>query len=108
MTLIDKFSIQVADGFDEISSLVDEYKERQEVAKQAEKRFTETNDSLKSYMVSCELTELVVGQDVVTLQEVTRETIDSKIAKALIPKKYLDNVTKISHYTRLLIAPVKK
>ncbi len=96
MTQIEEFALQIA-----------EYKERQEVAKQAEKRFNETKDSLKSYMEAEGLTEVVVGHDVVTLQEVTRETVDSKVAKVVIPKKYLDQIVKVSCYKRLLVAPVK-
>ena len=97
MTQIEEFSLQVA-----------EYKERQEVAKQAEKRFNETKDSLKSYIEAEGLTEVVVGHDIVTLQEVTRETVDSKVAKVVIPKKYLDKIIKVSCYKRLLVAPIKK
>ena len=90
MTQIEEFALQIA-----------EYKERQEVAKQAEKRFNETKDSLKSYMEAEGLTEVVVGHDVVTIQEVTRETGDSKVAKVVIPKKYLDQIVKVSCYKRL-------
>ena len=41
-------------------------------------------------MTSEGVTEVEVGEMTVKLAEVTRETVNTAIAKTLIPKKYLD------------------
>lgn len=91
-TKIEEFAINVA-----------EYLQRQAIFKEAEKRLNETKDALKSHMTLEGLSEAEVGDHVVTLRDITRETVDSKVAKVVIPKKYLEQILKVTNYQQLRI-----
>jgi len=67
-----------------------EYLQRQEAIKQAQAKADEVKDAIKAYMQLNNLTEAEAGEHIVKLLEITRETVNTKIAKTLIPKKYLE------------------
>jgi hypothetical protein len=91
-TKIEEFAINVA-----------EYLQRQTIMKEAEKRLTETKETLKNHMILEGLSEVEVGEHIVRLLNITRETIDSKVAKVVIPKKYLAEILKTTEYQQLRI-----
>lgn len=91
-TKIEEFAINVA-----------EYLQRQAIMKEAEKRLNETKDALKAYMTLEGMTEAEVGEHVVKLINVSRETVDTKVAKVVIPKKYLAEILKTTEYQQLRI-----
>ena len=71
--------------------------------KEAEKRLNETKDALKAYMTLEGMTEAEVGEHIVKLINVSRETVDTKVAKVVIPKKYLAEILKTTEYQQLRI-----
>jgi len=89
---IEEFAINVA-----------EYLERQAIMKEAEKRLNDTKDAIKTYMTLEGLSEAEVGGHVVRLLDVTRETVDTKVAKVVIPKKYLAEILKTTEYQQLRV-----
>ena len=91
-TKIEEFAINVA-----------EYLQRQAIMKEAEKRLNETKDALKAYMTLEGMTEAEVGEHIVKLINVSRETVDTKVAKVVIPKKYLAEILKTTEYQQLRI-----
>ena len=91
-TKIEEFAINVA-----------EYLQRQTIMKEAEKRLTETKESLKAHMTLEGLSEVEVGEHIVRLLDITRETIDAKVARVVIPKKYLADILKTTEYQQLRI-----
>ena len=91
-TKIEEFAINVA-----------EYLERQAIMKEAEKRLNETKDAIKALMALEGLTEAEVGEHIVKLLDITRETIDTKTAKVVIPKKYLADILKTTEYQQLRV-----
>ena len=93
---VEEFAINVAD-----------YLERQQAFKEAEQQFEIVKANLKSHMENNGLTEMVIGNHVITLKEITRKSVDSKIAEVVIPKKYLDQAIKSTTFTQLKVA-VKK
>ena len=82
----------VADGtkVEEFAIAVADYLAQQQALKALEAKFTDSKDAIKTYMTAEGITEAEVGENIVKLVEVTRETVNTKIAKTLIPKKYLD------------------
>ena len=82
----------VADGtkVEEFAIAVADYLEQQKALKALEAKFTDSKDAIKAYMTAEGITEAEVGENIVKLVEVTRETVNTKSAKTLIPKKYLD------------------
>ena len=94
---------------EEFALNVVEYLERQAVLKEAEAKATETKDAIKAYMESEGLTEAEVGQHIVKLLEITRETVNTKIAKVVIPQKYLtkDGVLTTTTYNQLRVESAK-
>lgn len=84
--------IIVADGakVEEFAIAVADYIQRQALLKEMEAKVNASKDAIKAYMVTEGITEAEVGENVVKLIEVTRETVNTKVAKTLIPKKYLD------------------
>ena len=91
-TKIEEFAINVA-----------EYLQRQAIFKEAEKQMNEMKDALKSHMTTEGLFEVEVGEHKVTLRDVVRETVDSKVAKVVIPKKYLAQILKVTEYQQLRV-----
>ncbi len=91
-TKIEEFAINVA-----------EYLQRQAILKEAEKRLMEVKDALKAHMTSEGMTEAEVGEHIVKLIDVSRETVDTKVAKVVIPKKYLAEILKTTEYQQLRI-----
>jgi len=85
-------SIIVADGtkVEEFAIAVADYIQRQALLKEMEVKVNASKDAIKAYMVTEGINEAEVGEHVVKLIEVTRETVNTKVAKTLIPKKYLD------------------
>ena len=94
---IEEFAINVA-----------EYLQRQAIMKEAEKRLTETKDALKSYMNAEGLTEAEVGNHIVRLLDISRESVDTKVAKVVIPKKYLAEILKTTEYQQLRVDAKKE
>ena len=94
---------------EEFALNVVEYLERQAVLKAAEAKANESKDAIKAYMESEGLTEAEVGQHVVKLLEITRETVNTKIAKVVIPQKYLtkDGVLTTTTYKQLRVDSAK-
>ena len=101
----------VADGtkVEEFAIAVADYLAAKEALKELESKVKEANESIKDYMTSEGLTEAEVGEMTVKLAEVIRETVNTKIAKTLIPKKYLDKegVLTSTTFTQLKITPTK-
>ena len=91
-TKIEEFAINVA-----------EYLARQAIMKDAEKRLNEAKDAIKAHMALEGLTEAEVGDHIVKLLDITRETIDTKTAKVVIPKKYLADILKTTEYQQLRV-----
>ncbi len=91
-TKIEEFAINVA-----------EYLQRQAILKEAEKRLNEMKDAIKTHMVSEGMTEAEVGEHIVKLIDVSRETVDTKVAKVVIPKKYLAEILKTTEYQQLRV-----
>ena len=86
-----------------------EYLQRQEQIKQAQAKADVVKDAIKAYMESEGLTEAEVGQHIVKLLEITRETVNTKIAKVVIPQKYLtkDGVLTTTTYNQLRVESAK-
>ena len=82
---------------------VELYKIRQKIAADAQADLDEVKARIKDYLEEQELTSLEVGDYMVKVTQINRETIETKIAKVLIPKKYLDQVLKTSSYSQLRI-----
>jgi len=101
----------VADGtkVEEFAIAVADYLAAKEALKELESKVKEANESIKGYMTSEGITEAEVGEMTVKLAEITRETVNTKIAKTLIPKKYLDKegVLTSTTFTQLKITPTK-
>ena len=101
----------VTDGTtaEEFALNVVEYLERQAVLKAAEAKANESKDAIKVYMETEGLTEAEVGQHIVKLLEITRETVNTKIAKVVIPQKYLtkDGVLTTTTYKQLRVDSAK-
>ena len=95
---------------EEFALNVVEYLERQAVLKEAEAKANETKEAIKAYMESEGLTEAEVGQHIVKLLEMTRETVNTKIAKVVIPQKYLtkDGVLTTTTYKQLKVVSAKQ
>jgi hypothetical protein len=71
--------------------------------KDAEKRLNDTKDAIKAHMTLEGLSEVEVGEHIVRLLEISRETVDTKTAKVVIPKKYLADILKTTEYQQLRI-----
>jgi hypothetical protein len=91
-TKLEEFAINVA-----------EYLQRQAIMKDAEKRLNDTKDAIKAHMTLEGLSEVEVGEHIVRLLEISRETVDTKTAKVVIPKKYLADILKTTEYQQLRI-----
>ena len=96
-TKIEEFAINVA-----------EYLQRQAIMKEAEKRLNATKAALKAYMTLEGVSEAEVGNHVVRLLDITRETVDTKVAKVVIPKKYLAEILKTTEYKQLRVDTKKE
>ena len=94
---------------EEFALNVVEYLERQAAVKEAEAKANESKDAIKAYMEAEGLTEAEVGQHIVKLLEITRETVNTKIAKVVIPQKYLnkDGVLTTTTYKQLRVDVTK-
>ena len=82
---------------------VELYKAQQLEVAAAQAQLDEVKARIKGYLEERELTSLEVGDHVVKLIQINRETIDTKIAKVVIPKKYLPQILKVSSYSQLRI-----
>ena len=91
-TKLEEFAINVA-----------EYLQRQAIMKDAEKRLNDTKDAIKAHMTLEGLSEVEVGEHIVRLLEISRETVDTKTAKVVIPKKYLADILKTTEYQQLRV-----
>tara|TARA_R110002033_G_scaffold145449_1_gene183159 strand:- start:238 stop:546 length:309 start_codon:yes stop_codon:yes gene_type:complete len=91
-TKLEEFAINVA-----------EYLQRQAIMKDAEKRLNESKDAIKAHMTLEGLSEVEVGEHIVRLLEISRETVDTKTAKVVIPKKYLADILKTTEYQQLRV-----
>jgi hypothetical protein len=91
-TKLEEFAINVA-----------EYLQRQAIMKDAEKRLNQSKDAIKAHMTLEGLSEVEVGEHIVRLLEISRETVDTKTAKVVIPKKYLADILKTTEYQQLRV-----
>jgi len=82
---------------------VELYKAQQLEVAAAQAKLDEVKARIKDYLEEQELTSLEVGDYMVKVTQINRETIETKIAKVLIPKKYLDQVLKTSSYSQLRV-----
>ena len=82
---------------------VELYKAQQLEVAAAQAKLDEVKARIKGYLEERELTSLEVGDYTIKVTQINRETIETKIAKVLIPKKYLDQVLKTSSYSQLRI-----
>jgi len=82
---------------------VELYKAQQLEVAAAQAKLDEVKARIKGYLEEQELTSLEVGDYMVKVTQINRETIETKIAKVLIPKKYLDQILKVSSYSQLRI-----
>ena len=87
-----------------MGALVDQYKAQQSEVAEAQGKLDTLKEQIKQYLGELELTTFEVDDYVVKLIEVNRETIDTKIAKVVIPKKFLPQILKVSSYSQLRIA----
>ena len=86
-----------------MGALVDQYKAQQSEVAEAQGKLDTLKEQIKQYLGELELTTFEVDDYVVKLIEVNRETIDTKIAKVVIPKKYLPQILKVSSYSQLRV-----
>ena len=86
-----------------MGALVDQYKAQQSEVAEAQGKLDTLKEQIKQYLGELELTTFEVDDYVVKLIEVNRETIDTKVAKVVIPKKYLPQILKVSSYSQLRI-----
>ena len=96
-TKIEEFAINVA-----------EYLRLQSIAKEADKNLKEMNAVLKGHMIAHGLSEVEVGDNMVTLLEFVKTTVDSKVAQVVIPKKYLAQILKTTNVQQLRIGRKKE
>ena len=82
---------------------VELYKAQQLEVAAAQAKLDEVKARIKDYLEEQELTSLEVGDYTIKVTQINRETIETKIAKVLIPKKYLDQVLKTSSYSQLRV-----
>ena len=82
---------------------VELYKAQQLEVAAAQAKLDEVKARIKDYLEEQELTSLEVGDYMVKVTQINRETIETKIAKVLIPMKYLDQVLKTSSYSQLRV-----
>ena len=82
---------------------VELYKAQQLEVAAAQAKLDEVKARIKGYLEEQEMTSLEVGDYTIKVTQINRETIETKIAKVLIPKKYLDQVLKTSSYSQLRI-----
>ena len=82
---------------------VELYKAQQLEVAAAQAQLDEVKARIKGYLEERELTSLEVGNYTIKVTQINRETIETKIAKVLIPKKYLDQILKVSSYSQLRI-----
>ena len=82
---------------------VELYKAQQLEVAAAQAQLDEVKAWIKGYLEERELTSLEVGDYTIKVTQINRETIETKIAKVLIPKKYLDQILKVSSYSQLRI-----
>ena len=82
---------------------VELYKAQQLEVAAAQAKLDEVKARIKGYLEEQELTSLEVGDYTIKVTQINRETIETKIAKVLIPKKYLDQVLKTSSYSQLRV-----
>lgn len=80
-----------------------EYKVRRSAVSEAEAALEDIKAKVKAYMASNNLDKVEVGDDVVKLIDVTKETLDTQGAKLVIPKKYLPDLLRVSTYTQLRV-----
>ena len=101
--------VTAINGFkvEEFARNVADYLECQQDFKEAEQQFEIAKATLRSHMEDNDLTQMEIGTHVVTLKEITRKSVDSKIAEVVIPKKYLDQAIRSTTFTQLKVA-VKK
>ena len=86
-----------------MGALVDQYKAQQSEVAEAQGKLDTLKEQIKQYLGELELTTFEVDDYVVKLIEVNREPIDTKVAKVVIPKKYLPQILKVSSYSQLRI-----
>ena len=86
-----------------MGALVDQYKAQQSEVAEAQGKLDTLKEQIKQYLGELELTTFEVDDYVVKLIQINREAIETKIAKVLIPKKYLDQILKVSSYSQLRI-----
>ena len=86
-----------------MGALVDQYKAQQSEVSEAQGKLDTLKEQIKQYLGELELTTFEVDDYVVKLIEVNRETIDTKVAKVVIPKKYLPQILKVSSYSQLRV-----
>ena len=82
---------------------VELYKAQQLEVAAAQAKLDEVKARIKGYLEEQELTSLEVGDYTIKVTQINRETIETKIAKVLIPKKYLDQILKVSSYSQLRV-----
>jgi len=82
--------VDVGTELEEFVLHVVEYLQRQEAIQEAQAKADKVKASIKTYMQEHNLTEKTAGDRIVKLIEKTRVTVNSKIAKVVIPKKYLE------------------
>ena len=101
--------VTAINGFkvEEFAMNVADYLERQQEFQKAEQQFEIAKATLRSHMEDNDLTQMEIGTHVDTLKEITRKSVDSKIAEVVIPKKYLDQAIRSTTFTQLKVA-VKK
>ena len=86
-----------------MGALVDQYKAQQSEVAEAQGKLDTLKEQIKQYLGELELTTFEVDDYVVKLIEVNRETIATKVAKVVIPKKYLPQILKVSSYSQLRV-----
>ena len=100
----------VVDGqtFENFSLAVAEYLTLKEEITKAEAKAETERSTIIAYLQANGLDEETVGDRVVKLLHQTRESVDQKVAKVVIPKKYLAQILKVTHFDQLRITKVKE
>ena len=87
-----KFELEVA-----------KYLEQHQHIKKEQEKLDQIKGQMKEYMEDNNITSKRVADYEITLSEITRTSVDAKIAKVVIPKKYLDQAIKSTTYQQLKV-----
>tara|TARA_Y100000296_G_C5092274_1_gene215480 strand:- start:7 stop:345 length:339 start_codon:yes stop_codon:yes gene_type:complete len=103
MTTLDEAKRLNGEVLEEFVSQVTDYLKLRDKESQAKKNLEEAKKVLKEHLQDEGLSEITIGDHVVRLLDMKKETVDADMAKILIPKKYLADALKTTEYQQLRV-----